>query len=67
MALGPGKYDDETTEIRERLQAAGVVLVVFGGAKGNGFSCQATIGLTAALPAILREMANEIEQSGASA
>jgi hypothetical protein len=62
MALGPGKYDDECTTVRARLEAEGVILIVFGGKHGGGFSCQATLETTLRLPAILRNMAGEIEK-----
>jgi hypothetical protein len=64
MALGPGKYDSECTLVRTRTQAEGVLLIVIGGTKGGGFSCQATIEITASLPQILRNIADEIEHSG---
>lgn len=40
MAFGPGKYDDEVTELRERLQADGIILLVINGCRGEGFSAQ---------------------------
>lgn len=64
MALGPGKYDPECTELREQTKAQGVILMVFGGTKGDGFSCQASPELTLALPRILRCIASDIEESG---
>jgi hypothetical protein len=64
MALGPGKYDEETTLLREKTEAKGVVLLIFNGKKGSGFSCQAPLELQLRLPAILREMAEEIEKNG---
>ena len=64
MAMGPGKYDDEVTELMERLKAHGIILLVFGGPKGAGFSMQATLEVTLALPKILRSMADQIEESG---
>lgn len=62
MALGPGKYDSLTTSIREMTGAQGVVLIVMGGHKGHGFSVQASPQMTARLPALLRTMADQIEQ-----
>lgn len=64
MALGPGKYDDEATRVRFDTQAEGVILVVLNGAKGSGFSAQLSLPLTLNLPMILRDIANQIEQSG---
>lgn len=62
MALGPGIYDDECTEAREATKAQTVLLMVMGGAKGNGFSVQSTDALVQVkLPAILRSIADQIE------
>ena len=63
MAFGPGKYDRECTEIREKTKAHGVLLMVFGGVKGEGFSCQASPEITLSLPQILRCIANDIEET----
>ena len=63
MPLGPGKYDDVCTEIREKTKAEGVIVLVIGGERGSGFSCQADIFNTAMLPATLRSIADQIEQS----
>jgi hypothetical protein len=64
MALGPGKYDDLATYVREKAQAEGVVVVVFKGNKGGGFSVQSKAGLVLPLPALLRTIADAIEESG---
>lgn len=65
MPMGPGKYDDLCTEAREKVNASAVLMIVFGGSRGNGFSCQTTDLVTLAmLPDILRATAKEIEQSG---
>jgi hypothetical protein len=66
MPTGPGKYDGEATWIQARTQANGVLLMILEGNKGNGFSVasydiQATLEITLNLPALLREMANQIE------
>jgi len=61
--IGPGRYNEECTELRERLQASGIILAVVGGSKGNGFSLQFVAGPeTAAMPAILRRIAEQIEK-----
>lgn len=60
--IGPGKYDDLTTEVRERTKAEGVILIVLKGDRGSGFSCQANVLVTMNLPEMLRSMADEIEQ-----
>lgn len=62
MALGPGKYDDLATLVRERAQAEGVVVIVIGGSKGAGFSVQATARVTMRLTELLRRIADDIEQ-----
>lgn len=62
MTVGPGKYDDEATAVREATGAAGVVLIVLGGGKGSGFSVQTKAKfLLRKLPSILRGLAAEIE------
>lgn len=60
---GPGKYDDLCTDARKAAQAAGgVVLIVLGGHRGDGFSAQLpTPNDLIRLPAILRRVADEIE------
>jgi hypothetical protein len=61
MAVGPGKYDDLCTLVREKTEADGVVVLVFDGNKGNGFSVQGPVSLTATLARVLRSMADQIE------
>jgi hypothetical protein len=66
MAIGPGKYDVEATMVMRRTQAAGVLLIILEGDKGNGFSLasfdvQATLDITLTLPKLLREMADQID------
>jgi hypothetical protein len=66
--MGPGKYDALATKAREEAMAAAVLLIVIGGNKGSGFSVQtADLIVLAALPAILRDLANDIEASGGRA
>jgi hypothetical protein len=67
MALGPGKYDDFVTEVREKTGAAGVVLLVVDGTRGSGFSAQLSLDLTLRLPDILRDMARQMEERGPDA
>ena len=62
MAVGPGKYDALCTKIREETKAQGVILMVFDGNQGSGFSVQAPLDLTFGLPAILRDLAQQIEE-----
>lgn len=63
MPSGPGKYDELTTYVREQANARGVIVIVFGGDKGSGFSVQADAATTLLLPTLLRNMADEIERS----
>jgi hypothetical protein len=61
MSLGPGKYDDEATWVRERTNASGVILIVIGGDRGYGFAAQATLETTLSLSAMLRDIADQID------
>lgn len=63
MAMGPGRYDDLCTEARLKADAAGALLIVFGGSKGDGFAAQLPAELTLMLPGILRIVADQIEES----
>lgn len=58
--IGPGKYDVASIA-RSYARAQGVIVIVFDGFRGSGFSCQATPEIIAALPKILRETADKIE------
>lgn len=40
MALGAGAYDDLVTYVREKVDADGVMVLVVGGNRGNGFAQQ---------------------------
>jgi hypothetical protein len=62
MALGPGKFDDLATLVREQASALGVIVVVIDAPAGSGFSIQATPEVTARLPELLRYLADEIER-----
>ena len=62
MALGPGKYDDAATVVMEMTKAAGVLVIVMGGDRGQGFSFQGvSIELIRQVPAMLRTVADQIE------
>lgn len=65
MALGPGKYDDLCTYVREQTQAEGTIVIVLGGNKGSGFSCQADLPTTLRLPDMLERLAKDIRASEA--
>ena len=61
MPFGPGKYDEAATVAR-RMTGGDVLLIVVGGAQGGGFSAQCSPALLARLPALLRGVADDIEQ-----
>jgi hypothetical protein len=63
MPIGRGKYDEQCTKIREETHAEGVFLAVFSGDQGMGFSVQAPFELLISMPAILRDVANQVEES----
>lgn len=63
MPMGPGKYDDITTEVRERLGSTGVLVIVLDGVKGPGFSAQLSAEMLTKVPDILRDVADQIEES----
>lgn len=64
MALGPGKYDDLCTYVREQTEAKGAIVIVFDGKHGSGFSCQADGPTTLSLPRLLESVARQIRESG---
>lgn len=59
--MGPGKYDDLCTIVREKTRAQGAIVMVFHGDSGSDFSVQAPADVVARLPAILRHVAGQIE------
>jgi hypothetical protein len=61
MAVGPGRYDDLCTKVREEAQADAVVVAVINGRVGSGFSVQATGLAVVKLPALLRDLASQLE------
>jgi len=61
--MGPGKYDGAATAAREDTQALGVILIVFQGKDGHGFSAQLPPEILLTVPAILRNVADQIERS----
>jgi hypothetical protein len=58
--IGPGKYDDICTEIREKTAAEGAIVIVLGGSKGSGFSVQVDGHMLAFLPDLLEDLAKQI-------
>jgi hypothetical protein len=63
MTLGPGKYDEICTLVREQVGGS-VVLIVIGGTLGDGMSCQADFETTMGLPDRLERVARQIRESG---
>jgi hypothetical protein len=66
--IGPGKYEDIVTQLRERLQARAILLVVVQGNRGNGVSQQIAAPskeearkISVVLADILRDIAHGIE------
>jgi hypothetical protein len=58
-----GRYDAEATEIRERLNARGVLLLVAGGDPlGSGFSIQGSAEFMRAVPDLLEQAAARIRE-----
>lgn len=57
MTIGPGKYDDLCSYVAQQVgivgTGGGVILIVMGGNKGHGFSCQADLATTLSIPDIL--------------
>ena len=62
MALGPGKYDDVATLVRERTNADGVAVIIFNGDRGTGFSIQADLATTLSMPDILESVARQMRK-----
>jgi hypothetical protein len=67
MPVGPGKYDHLASQAREAADARAVLLMIIGGEQGGGFSFQSyDPELILTLPAILRNMADQIERDVSS-
>jgi len=65
MAIGPGKYDDICSLVREKVgivDEGGVILIVLGGNQGAGFSCQADLETMEALPDMLESLISQIRE-----
>ena len=57
----PGRYNDLCTEARTNANAAGCLLVIVDGNLGDGLAVQALSSVVEAMPAILRAIADDIE------
>ena len=63
MSIGPGRYDDLASIVREETGADCVVVMVIGGKRGNGFSVQVTsLDMLAHLPPLLADIAKQIRK-----
>jgi len=64
--IGPGRHDDLCTMVREQLgigDVGGVLLIVVDPRPSHGgFSCQADLTTTMALPEILEAVAQQIRE-----
>lgn len=61
MPIGPGRYDDLCTYVREQAQSEFAVVIVGGGNRGSGFSVQTNDPNVAEwLPGILDVLARQI-------
>lgn len=60
MTVGAGKYDEACSVARESTKAMGVILIVFGGEHGSGFSVQAPAAVMELIPEVLEETAKQI-------
>jgi hypothetical protein len=67
MMFAPGKYDDLCTLVREKAgltagRGGGVMVIVLGGDKGNGFACQADPLVTLMIPEILDDVVRQMRK-----
>ena len=65
MAVGPGKYDDIATLVKDRAKVTGqggVIVIIIGGDKGDGFSMQADLETTIMVPELLEHVAQQIRK-----
>lgn len=60
MSTGPGKYGDLVTRVRTETRAIGVVMIIFGGNKGSGFSVEGPPGFAEGLPELLEDVARAL-------
>lgn len=69
MTIGAGKYDDLAREIAERTNADGVVLIINGGSRGDGFSVIAADieGLIKTMPDLMEDVADELRDEAREA
>lgn len=58
--IGPGKYDEVCTVARGMTKAKAVIVIVFDGINGSGFSVQAEDCMVTHLPELLERLATDI-------
>jgi hypothetical protein len=63
MPAGPGKYDDLCTLVREQAEAPAALIIIIGGNRGTGFSCQTTLP-PPDIAKLLEEVAATIRRDG---
>jgi altronate dehydratase len=63
--FGEGRYDDLVADARAKAKAQGALLIILGGSQGSGFSAMVPPLAMAQIPAVLRQMADEIERDAA--
>lgn len=61
MPSPPGRYRDLCDAVRDQTNADGVVVMVFQGDAGTGFSAVGPPEFCEALPAALRHLADQLE------
>lgn len=66
MPIGGGKYDEVVEQVYAQTQAKAALVIVLGGTKGAGFSCKGEAAELLRLPALLRIVADGIEQDQAA-
>lgn len=59
--IGGGKYEKQCLRAKEECEAESLILVVFGGKHGNGFSVAAVPEICIKLPELLRSIADGME------
>lgn len=61
IMLGPGKYADLCSEIKDRVCAEVVVLIILSGDKGDSVSMDPPLEYSINTPKVLRELAAKLE------
>jgi hypothetical protein len=66
MTIGPGRYDEICTIVREDTSADLAIVIIVGGKNGDGFSCQ-TIDpmIMERIPEMLETVAEQIRKDTA--